>query len=90
MKFIPSSVFVSHAGLPSGLESRQDWNDFIDDIENEIEALDAAWASFRKDEKPTESDQLKYEATRDRLEELREQALTKWQSLRGNKPGLAC
>lgn len=90
MKFIPSSVFVSHAGLPSGLESRQDWNDFIDDIENEIEALDAAWASFRGDQQPTDSDQLKYETTRDRLEEFREQALTKWRSFRGNKPGLAC
>ena len=90
MKFVPNSVFVSHAGLPSGLVSRQDWKDFIDDTEKEIAALETAWADYLQHHEATAEDQLRFETIRDRLHEIREDALVKWRSMRGNKPGLAC
>ena len=90
MKFIPNSVFVSHAGLPSGLVSRQDWKDFIHDTEKEIEALETAWANYQQQQKATPEDQLKFETVRDRLQDIREDALVQWRSMRGSKPDLAC
>lgn len=88
MNFLPGSIFVSHAGLPTGLDTRQDWTDYIEDVEKEIAALDLAWRDFQKDNEPSREDLRRYETASGKLEELHADAIRQWRSMRGGRPGL--
>ena len=89
MSFKTNSVFVSHAGIPNGLHDRQDWQDYISDLDREIEMLHADWQKYESSSDVTTVDLNRFEAACDRLEEMRATAIQTWRSMRGQRPCIA-
>lgn len=89
MEFVISSVFVSHAGLPSRLDNRQDWADYITDIDREEAALNEAWQAYCDTHQPTGADKVRYERALDNLGGLKAEAISAWRTRHGGRPRIA-
>lgn len=81
MTFTAKGVYISHAGLPSGLKTRADWEDYIKDVRRELRELLQAWRLYSEKEAVLPEDESRLNCAMDRLENLRAQAMEQLQSL---------
>ena len=86
MTFEVKSFHVSHGGIPGHLNSLDDWQDYILDLNRELHALRDSWQAFSSVETPTEVDTKKFEAAEDRLEGLKHEAISGLQDWEANRP----
>lgn len=81
MTFRARGVYISHVGLPSGLETRADLEDYISDVRRELQAVSQAWRQYTARETVLPEDESRLNGVMSRLENLREMAVEKLQSL---------
>ncbi|MEM5518589.1 hypothetical protein WNY37_16650 [Henriciella sp. AS95] len=74
MKFTIRSAYVSHFGLPSGLDTNADLEAYIEDVEQEITAVEASWTKYQQEHDVSDSDDALYQDTIDRLKSLKSTA----------------
>jgi hypothetical protein len=83
MAFDVRSLRISHASMPSGLDTAMDLAGYIADLSYELEWISAGWQAFEQNEIAHVSDLVIYNSVRDRLEGFRCEALKRLEELAG-------
>ena len=74
MAFKFRSISVSHFGLPSGLDTTEDVELYLEDVDVERAELEKAWLNYRTSHSIDTKDYEVYQNTLDRLELLKSEA----------------
>lgn len=77
MSFRVRTIYVSHAGLPSGLATDGALRDYICDVDRELAALQEDWDAYRRSQQAGAQDTDHFEQAIDRLSELKADATRK-------------
>ena len=88
MSFRPRSIYVSHAALPSGLFSQDDWDGFLEDLVRERLALSENWLTYCRSNPASSADQRALSTALKRIEELRLDALARRAALTAAYPAI--